>query len=495
MGFFGNRAVWVMALLVVILALPAFGVTAYLEYEISGRIHGVQNERAGLARLVTLANFQYAALPYSLQRQCGNAGVASLRTRADVLVPNDWPDVRAAWQRVRAGSRSATDSDALFDALGNALMTVGDGSGVTYDTEFAGVSLADAVSYRLPEALAQVRSARGLLCNYGAVPSLEQRLALKQRQVLFNKLVDDAMGDTRDAIRLLAPRMDVSAMKSAFPGARSAASRASVDLEAYMLASGVPARAATQRSLTAANDALAALLNVEYPVLDRMLEPRLADFDRQRLIRLIPGLVGLLAAILVVTLGVRLLFERAALELERRRAAEQEAMATHDGLTGIMNRRAFFIALELAVKGGTNHGVICIFDIDHFKEINDTYGHLTGDELLVRLAQTIEGMVRTTDAVARLGGDEFALFLHPPIERQEVERILERITTAMKKPVVIENQTVQCSVSVGASWIGGATMREVRDALGRADAALYAAKTAARGDYRFSEEAGLVAGD
>ncbi|HKE37926.1 MAG TPA: GGDEF domain-containing protein [Candidatus Baltobacteraceae bacterium] len=489
MEFFGRRAAWLMALLVVVLALPAFGVTAYLEYDISTRIHGVQNERAGLVQIMTLANFQQAASEYSLQLQCGNTFDGSLRSRADAALPDSSdPDVRSAWKHVRAGTRSGEESDSLLDALDDSFMAIGDAAGITYDAEFAGVSLADSVSYRLPEALAQLRSARGLLCNYGAVPSLEQRLALKRRQVLFDKLVADAMVDTRDAIRLLGPRMDVTDMKSAFPAAKFAAARASAELDTYMLTAGAPERAAAQRSLTAANLAIATLLHAEFPMLDKIFEQRLSDYGRQQLIGWIPGLIGLLAAIFVVMLGTRLLSQHAALELERQRATEQEAIAMHDGLTGIKNRRAFFTVLDLAVQGGKNHGLICIFDIDHFKEINDTYGHLTGDELLVRLARTIEETVRPTDAVARLGGDEFALFLHPPVEHRECERILERITAAMKEPVAIDQRIVECSVSAGASWITGSTMREVREALGRADTALYVAKTTARGGYRFSED-------
>jgi GGDEF domain-containing protein len=64
---------------------------------------------------------------------------------------------------------------------------------------------------------------------------------------------------------------------------------------------------------------------------------------------------------------------------------------------------------------------------------------------------------------------------------------LERITAAMKEPVIIDERSMQCSVSAGASWIAGESMHEVREALGRADAALYAAKTGARGGYRFSD--------
>lgn len=86
MEVLGSRAAWVMAMLVVVLALPAFGVTALLEYEISSRIRDVQNERAGLARLVTLVDFQDAASKYSLRRRCGNADDVPLRTRADAAL-------------------------------------------------------------------------------------------------------------------------------------------------------------------------------------------------------------------------------------------------------------------------------------------------------------------------------------------------------------------------------------------------------------------------
>ncbi|MBV8489734.1 MAG: GGDEF domain-containing protein [Candidatus Eremiobacteraeota bacterium] len=464
MGFLRTREAWVIALLVVVLALPALGVTVYLEYEIAGLIRGVQHEREGLTRLLALAAFQDAASRFSLERQCRN------------------------------GPAAAYGFDALFAALVDTYMSTGDQYGLTYDADFAGVSLADADAYRLPEALSQLRSARGLICTYGTVPALDQRLALKRRQVLFDKSVEDAMQDTHDAIALLAARVDVRALVPAYDAARRDSSRASRDLTAYMLADVVTAHDPAQRSLSVADRSLHALLLAEIPVVDAMLLRRLSDFERQRMIRLIPGIGGLLGAVIVAFLMVRLVYEHAALEVARRNAAEQEAMALHDGLTGIMNRRAFFSALERAVRGGTNRGLICIFDIDRFKEINDTYGHLAGDELLVRLAQTIENTVRSTDAVARLGGDEFALFLHPPIENREAERILDRITTAMKQPMSVGERVVQASVSVGVSPIAGESMNEVREALGRADAALYLAKGAARGGFRFSEDVDVTAG-
>jgi diguanylate cyclase (GGDEF)-like protein len=244
----------------------------------------------------------------------------------------------------------------------------------------------------------------------------------------------------------------------------------------------------TERALDDAAASLRALMLAEIPALNAKLSQRLSDYGRQRLIRLVPGLVGVIGALLVAMLMIRLVLEHAALEVAKQTASEQERMALHDGLTGIMNRRAFFSTLERAVTGGTNHGALCVFDIDRFKQINDTYGHMTGDEVLVRLAQTIEASVRSTDAVARLGGDEFAVFLHPPIDQRGVERVLEKITNDMKVPAEIRGQVIEGSVSVGAALIRGESMQEVQEALARADAALYKAKAQARGSFFFSQE-------
>ncbi|HTU80997.1 MAG TPA: GGDEF domain-containing protein [Candidatus Acidoferrales bacterium] len=499
MGFSRTRAAWLIALLVVVLALPSIAITVYLEYEASALIAGVQNERAGLNRIVALEAFDRAAAQYVLARQCRLPGAKPLLGRLDAAaatfaqvpsplpLPASWNAVLTQSRTVRSGRPSPSDDDALFDALDATFVSTADASGLTFDPDFAGISLSDAVSYRLPEALAQVRGARGQLCTVGTIPSLEQRLNLKRRQVLFDKSIADAMQDTGDSVRMLAARFDMAPLSAAFGRALRGSSDASAQLGAYMTAPLPSNRFATEQSLDVATLDLAALMDTEFPFIDRILAERLGGYQRQEVVRLIPGFVGLLAAVLVAGLMARLLSQRTALEVARQTAAEQERMALHDGLTGIMNRRAFFSALERAVSGGTNHGVICVFDIDHFKKINDTYGHATGDELLVRLAETIEESVRTSDAVARLGGDEFAVFIHPPVERDDVERILKRITSVMKLPVTIRGKDVRASVSVGAALIGGESMDEVQEALERADAALYQAKTAARGSYSFSD--------
>jgi len=96
------------------------------------------------------------------------------------------------------------------------------------------------------------------------------------------------------------------------------------------------------------------------------------------------------------------------------RIAELEAMATTDELTGLTNRRGFKRALGHALELANRHnemGVVTFIDLDHFKAINDTYGHEAGDAMLIHAAAVLRTLVRTSDIVARLGGDEFAVLM------------------------------------------------------------------------------------
>lgn len=503
MVLFGTRAPWLIGLMVAVLALPILGITAYLTYGVQQLVDRAQSERAGVAQLAALDAYFTDAQDYARARACPQlrGDLRALRARADASfeavdtmqnanpsMPPSWVEVRAEWQTARQLSKNPADFDALFDSLDDTFVSTGDRSGLTFDSDFAGISLSDALSYRLPEAIANLRAARRRLCSVSSVPSLAERLALKKNQVLADKSIADGLQDASDAIHMEGTRFDFGAIERAYQDAVRDTARASAELETFMSVPVPANHAQTEGAVDAAAESLHALMRAEIPTLDSKLSARLADYGRQKLIRLVPGLLGVVAALVVAMLMIRLVLEHAALEVAKQTASEQERMALHDGLTGIMNRRAFFSTLERAVTGGTNHGALCVFDIDRFKQINDTYGHMTGDEVLVRLAQTIEASVRSTDAVARLGGDEFAVFLHPPIDQRGVERVLEKITNDMKVPAEIRGQLIQGSVSVGAALIRGESMHEVQEALARADAALYKAKAEAGGGFFFSEE-------
>lgn len=163
---------------------------------------------------------------------------------------------------------------------------------------------------------------------------------------------------------------------------------------------------------------------------------------------------------------------------ERKRLErELKARAMHDHLTGAYNRRAFDDALARYVaESARDRGVfsLLMFDIDHFKQINDIYGHAQGDVVLQQLAGRIEGCLRASDVFARWGGEEFAVLLHAT-DRSGAWRLAERILDAVRqRPLGQHSITVSIGV---AEYIPGETRRAL---VSRADQALYAAKRRGR---------------
>lgn len=173
--------------------------------------------------------------------------------------------------------------------------------------------------------------------------------------------------------------------------------------------------------------------------------------------------------------------------ISSRRVTEQksqafEKLASKDSLTGLMNRREWNNRLEnlLAVNEKvTGLMSIAMIDIDYFKRINDTYGHDVGDEVLVGLANLINGSFREVDYCARLGGEEFIVFLHQTPADLAVE-IMDRVrqkVEALKIPLK-NNRVVQFTVSIGiAQYQFADTLKTL---MKRADEALYQAKGAGR---------------
>lgn len=159
-----------------------------------------------------------------------------------------------------------------------------------------------------------------------------------------------------------------------------------------------------------------------------------------------------------------------------------EAMATTDGLTGLVNHRRFkeLLAEALSRAERFEHPVsVVMVDADHFKQVNDTYGHPVGDQVLVRIAEVLTAEARKTDVVARYGGEEFVLVLDGtdgPGAVQVAERIRERIAG---EQIVGDFGRVRVTASLGvAAWPDAAT--SMNDLLEEADQALYRAKRAGR---------------
>lgn len=157
------------------------------------------------------------------------------------------------------------------------------------------------------------------------------------------------------------------------------------------------------------------------------------------------------------------------------RSHRQDALT--DPLTGLMNRRALFTNVG-AVPLDRFTGVL-LFDLDHFKVVNDRYGHATGDEVLRRFALVMRQCLRTTDIAARLGGEEFAAVL-PRSTAERAHQVAERIRKSLADLVVeTDLGDMQCTVSVGIAFPTGVG-RMFEQVLGDADKALYRAKNSGR---------------
>lgn len=129
--------------------------------------------------------------------------------------------------------------------------------------------------------------------------------------------------------------------------------------------------------------------------------------------------------------------------------------AKYDALTGLLNGHAIHLKLEQCVKeAGSDHSqiVVLFIDLDHFKPVNDRYGHVAGDQILKITAKRMQHQVRSEDCVGRLGGDEFIIIL-PGLSREaSVLKVVERIPRTVEEPIEIEvGVLVNVTASIGLS--------------------------------------------
>lgn len=164
--------------------------------------------------------------------------------------------------------------------------------------------------------------------------------------------------------------------------------------------------------------------------------------------------------------------------------------ASHDALTGLINRREFESrlqsALDSALNGGSMHA-LCYLDLDQFKVINDTCGHVAGDELLRQLAQTLQTRVRSNDTLARLGGDEFGVLLHNCTLDDALTVAASLLKAVEQHQFVWGNNTFSVGASIGLVPVGS-VYRRITQVLQAADAACYAAKDQGRNRVHVHQE-------
>ena len=160
--------------------------------------------------------------------------------------------------------------------------------------------------------------------------------------------------------------------------------------------------------------------------------------------------------------------------------------AFHDSLTGLPNRAFLRKLLEKAIKLEVRHPkyqyAFMFLDLDRFKLINDSLGHLVGDELLKQVAQRLQICLRNTDTVSRLAGDEFAILLEEIESETEVTAIAQRIQEQFAQPFLLNNHEVYVGTSIGITF-GTLKYQFPEDILRDADAAMYRAKSKGKGRY------------
>ncbi len=162
------------------------------------------------------------------------------------------------------------------------------------------------------------------------------------------------------------------------------------------------------------------------------------------------------------------------------------SMATHDGLTGLPNRVLLDDRFGLSVANAQRKKkgfAIMLIDVDRFKSVNDSHGHLVGDIALKAVAEKLTGLLRKADTVARFGGDEFVVLLGEIEEKESTVIVAEKILTEFRKPFVIQDKTLTLNLSMGIALYpdDGADMNEL---MKKSDESLYYVKEHGRDNYK-----------
>ncbi|MCW8886340.1 MAG: EAL domain-containing protein [Motiliproteus sp.] len=162
---------------------------------------------------------------------------------------------------------------------------------------------------------------------------------------------------------------------------------------------------------------------------------------------------------------------------------EMSRSALHDALTGLPNISLFRNRIQQSIQRQKRNPdyqfAVCFMDLDHFKDINDSHGHIVGDHLLVQIARMLEKVVRPTDTVARMGGDEFTFLLDDVRNVDEVVEVAQRIIGTLNIPFTVGEHTVYTAGSIGICLSGGHCI-QAEDFIRDADIAMYRAKDAGR---------------
>ncbi len=175
-------------------------------------------------------------------------------------------------------------------------------------------------------------------------------------------------------------------------------------------------------------------------------------------------------------------------DVTHRKMAEEEIerLAFYDILTGSPNRYLLRDRVDQAIRVGTRervHFALCFLDLDHFKEVNDVYGHDAGDEVLIEVTKRLKQVLRAQDTVSRLGGDEFVVLL-TNMEQPGVQQCVQKMLSSLAAPYTAAGITLHLSASLGVAMFPD-DGRNYQDLLKSADTAMYQAKASGRNGFSF----------
>lgn len=193
----------------------------------------------------------------------------------------------------------------------------------------------------------------------------------------------------------------------------------------------------------------------------------------------IPIILAVSIALLTLLLGILL--------IHNRKTREIKIMSETDALTGLYNRRAAQEQIARQMETDSRNPA-CVrplisIDLDKFKQVNDTYGHLEGDALLIAVADTIKTSVRNSDIVGRIGGDEFIVYLGNVTDKKDAEAVAGKLCTAIRSLSTLKPEWSEISASIGISFADRAEI-EMEELYIAADKAMYSSKGNGRNQYQ-----------
>jgi len=217
-------------------------------------------------------------------------------------------------------------------------------------------------------------------------------------------------------------------------------------------------------------------------VLDSKSQPFVLLVEQQLGWRIISwGTLGLTLLIAIITFGVVMVYARLYYQNEMKRAettVQLFHLANHDALTGLANRNLLSDRLNHAItQTARQKGQLAVLFLDlvDFKDVNDAYGHDTGDGVLRRAAERLRACVRAGDTVARLGGDEFILVLENIAGQGDVDHVVEKIKTGFEQPFDVNSHSIRLGISIGSALYPG-DGTDMDSLISHADSSMYGDK-------------------